>query len=125
MQFNSDQFVTQFFTTPTVAFAVGIFVIIYFIRRGLELQFKSLKTKVWWTELVLPAMPVVLSVVIALCAKKYPYPAVFAASTSGRIFFGLVCGVFTDVIYSKVQKVMGVFMSQASQSLPPPAPPAK
>jgi hypothetical protein len=123
MEQQSQQFVTQFFSVSTLAFAVGVYTVVLLVRKIMELSIKSLKPNIWWNEVVLPALPIVLAVVIALCAAKYPFPDIFAHSKSGRFFFGLVCGGFADLAYMKVKKAIGAFGPTAT-SIPPPPPAA-
>jgi len=125
MEQQTQQFVTQFFSVATLAFAVGIYVIVLLVRKVLELGVKPLKDNIWWNEVALPAMPIVLAVVIALIAVKYPFPDIFAVSKSGRFIFGLVCGGFADLAYMKTKKAIGAFTSDtpAPAPLPAPAPP--
>ena len=86
MEPNIDQFVSQFFTIPTLAFSVGVAIIVYFIRKILEVAFKNVKNATWWTDIVLPALPIAIAVLIASFAKKYPFPTLFSSSLSGRLF---------------------------------------
>jgi hypothetical protein len=102
-------FVTQFFTMPTLAFVIGVSVIVLFIRKVVEKVWKGGSTNVWWAEIALPTLPMAVAVLIAMFAKKYPYPEIFAGSYSARIFYGLVCGAFADLIYGKIKKVITAF----------------
>ena len=110
-----QDFVSQFFTLPTLAFVVGISVIVLFVRKVVEKLWAAASMNVWWGEVILPVLPIVFAVLIAALAKKYPFPPVFAVSLSARLFFGLVCGAFADLIYMKVKKM--VTASQALMTL--------
>jgi hypothetical protein len=104
-----DQFATQFFTTPTLAFVVGISVLVLTIRKIVEKAWTAGAVNLWWGDVILPTLPIILAVLIAGLAKQYPFPPVFAASLSARLFFGLVCGAFADLIYMKVKKLISAF----------------
>jgi hypothetical protein len=52
-----------------------------------------------WNEWVLPAAPIVVGAIIAFLVKDYPYPEEFAASGSGRAFFGLIAGFCSSSVY--------------------------
>ena len=122
-------FITQFFTMPTLAFIIGISAIVLFIRKIVEKAWKGGSTNVWWAEVALPALPLAVAVLISMGAKKYPFPDVFASSYSARFFYGLVCGSFADLIYGKIKKAVTAFggtdaaattVTVKSTSIPPP-----
>lgn len=99
MEQLSSQLLGQFFSLPTVIFIVGIGAIVMLVRRIVERTAPRVIASTWWPEVFLPLFPVVLGVVIALVAKQYPYPEVFAKAASARAFYGLVGGFFSSKIY--------------------------
>lgn len=99
MEQVGSQLLGQFFSLPTVVFIVGIGAIVLLVRRVVERTVPRVVATTWWPEIFLPLFPVALGVVIALVARQYPYPEVFAKAASARAFYGLVGGFFSSKIY--------------------------
>lgn len=136
---DPSQLMVQFFSLPTVMFVLGLGAIVSGVRRASQALFPSLPDKTWWKEIVLPVAPPLLGVLVAYIASAYPYPEIFAKTTSARLFFGLVCGFFSSKIYrlgwavlKKQLKDKGVDVSnlesvrptKGTPTIPPPAPPS-
>lgn len=100
---------TNLFSLVFFVFAFGINIVVIALRTGFEAIFKKLKfiksVKLkntfydLWNELILPIAPIVIGALLAYFIKDYPYPAEFAVSSSGRIFFGLIAGFFSSSVY--------------------------
>ena len=85
----------------------------YFATLGFRFAIEKLATKIayvfpdkWepmfveaWREWILPSGPVVLGGLIAYLFPMYPYPEVFAASITARVFFGMVAGGASGYAY--------------------------
>lgn len=129
MEQLSSQLLGQFFSLPTVIFIVGIGAIVLLVRRVVERLVPRVIITTWWPELFLPLLPVVLGVVIALVAKQYPYPEVFAKAGSARAFYGLVGGFFSSKIYRIIWVAVKKYAISKGidpndlQSMRPPNPP--
>lgn len=52
----------------------------------------------FWNDLILPILPIILGCVIGFLAKRYPFPEHFSLPST-RIFFGLVAGLLSSMIY--------------------------
>lgn len=110
----------QLLTAPnvwqTLLFSLGIFFIVLTIRKLLESSIVSLKTKKWWTDGILPCLPIILGGVVALLARKYPFP--FGITTkSYRILFGVAAGGSSGWIYATLKKWVTPFLAkEAPQS---------
>lgn len=52
-----------------------------------------------WREWILPLSPIFLGGLVALLAPMYPFPEAFAASESGKLFFGIVTGGASGYVY--------------------------
>jgi uncharacterized membrane protein HdeD (DUF308 family) len=109
MEQLATQLFSQFFSLPTAVFTVGIGLLVFGIRRIVETAAPRLKVNVWWSEVSLPLLPLVLAVVIAVAVSVYPYPDAFAHSTLARFFFGLCTGGAADLFYAKVKRMVAAF----------------
>lgn len=105
-----EQSFLSLFTTSFFVFALVIAIIIIIIRNIVEAIFRKLSLVIpdkienilldFWREWVLRGLPIILGGVIALYASQYPFPEEFAASESGRIFIGIIAGLFSSTVYS-------------------------
>jgi hypothetical protein len=97
-----------FLSSQFLFFCLGIASLTFVIRKIVDyfLTLKGLKNNSFWNELLLPIMPVVLGVLCAYFAKKYPFTDVFAVSTSSRMNFGLVAGLLSGLVYRIIKGVM-------------------
>ena len=90
-------------------FAFGINIVVMALRAIIEAIFKKLDVVIpdkiegflrdVWNEWILAAAPVVIGGLLAYFISDYPYPAEFAGSVSGRVFFGLIAGFFSASVY--------------------------
>lgn len=71
----------------------------------------------FWSELILPILPILLGSCGALIAKQYPYPEGIT-SASGRFAFGLVAGLLAGFVWRLVKAMitnkMAALQPQAS-----------
>lgn len=82
-------------------FCLGIAGLVFVIRRAVEyfLKVKNItKYNYLWETLILPIMPLGLGSLLGWVAKAYPYPGAIT-SASGRVFFGLVAGMLSGLVY--------------------------
>jgi hypothetical protein len=104
-------------------FALGMFAIVWFIRTALESIFPKLAKVTIWENLILPAMPSIFGAIIAYFVKSYAYPDGLI-STSDRIIFGCVAGMFSGLVYQVVKGMLkGTIQSYINGNLPPAPPP--
>lgn len=75
---------------------IAYFVINYYNLNKLELV---------WSELILPILPVVLGGLVSGLISKYPFPEAIS-TLSGRVFFGLVAGMFSGIVYRFAKSVL-------------------
>ena len=54
-----------------------------------------------WNDVLLPVMPIIIGMILALLFKKFPYPQALSM-TSGRFIFGTVSGLLSTVVYRLV-----------------------
>ncbi len=104
-----DTALLSLFSLVFFVFAFGINIVVMAFRAIVEAIFKKLDVVLpakvenfisdFWKEWVLPAMPIVIGGLMAYFISDYPYPPEFAASNSGRLFFGLIAGFFSATVY--------------------------
>lgn len=104
-----EQALFSLFTTSFLVFALVVAIAVSVIRNVVEALFRKLEFAIpdkaedmlrdFWREWVLRALPVAVGGLMAFFVVQYPYPAEFAVS-SGRVFFGIVAGLFSSTIYS-------------------------
>lgn len=82
-------------------FALCMFAFTFIIRRYVEYFLPKTLTSTLWNKLLLPTMPIILGAIIAYVATKYPYPDGLI-TTSARIMFGTVAGMFSTISYQVV-----------------------
>lgn len=102
-------------------FALGMFAITWFIRTVVEYIFPKIIGATLWEKLVLPAMPSIFGGIIAYFAKAYPYPDGLV-STSARLMFGCVAGMFSGLVYQVVKGMLKdriqAYISNAGSNVP-------
>lgn len=95
--------IEQFFTFPMVAFCLVIWVLTWLQRKLVERYIKAAKDSWLWREILLPLGPVATGIIMAVLIKTFPYPESWN-SMSGRVAFGLVCGLISSKIYRIFKK---------------------
>lgn len=104
-----DTALLSLFSLVFFVFAFGINIAVMALRAVIEAVFKKLEIVIpnkiesflhdVWNEWILAAAPVVIGGLLAYFISDYPYPAEFAGSVSGRVFFGLIAGFFSASVY--------------------------
>lgn len=56
-----------------------------------------------WREAILPTSPLVVGGLIGLYIIQYPYPQIFNKSMWGRIFVGIIAGLFSAYCYPRIK----------------------
>lgn len=101
-----DELIMQFFSLPTLVLCLVIWCLVWVARKVTEYAWKGSKANKLWNELGLPVLPLGVGALIGLLAKQYPFPDVFGASVSGRVFFAVVCGLASAHVYRIVKKFL-------------------
>ncbi len=104
-----DQILGQFFSLETIIFCIVVYIAVLVTRRLVETSAKYLSKYVpekyssniteVWREWVLPVLPMLIGALLAFAIVAYPFPAIFAVSVSGRVFFGIVSGMASGYVY--------------------------
>ena len=103
-----------------VLFALAIAAFTFVIRKIVEFCLdspniptgKMTKTNRFWTELILPILPVILGGGMGHVAKMYPFPEGLT-SVSARIAFGLVAGLLSGLLYRVIKGALASKVSVA------------
>lgn len=107
----------QFLNMAMVVFSLVIWVLVFAQRKLVEYALsklgKSIKEAKLWRELLLPLGPMGTGAIVAFFATSYPYPEMFAGSDSGRVFFGIVCGLMSGFIYRLYKQFFGAKLKGA------------
>lgn len=100
---------TSFLSIETIVFILIVYLIVAALRKVVEALAPKIapifpdKYEPWWVELwqewILLAAPAIVGGLLGFFIVAYPYPAIFAASISGRTFFGVVCGLCANNTY--------------------------
>ena len=72
----------------------------------------------WWSNLVLPILPVVLGCIGALLAKQYPYPSDIH-SGSGRFAFGLCAGLLSGLVWRLAKAMLNAKIAALQPNVAP------
>lgn len=87
-----------------ILFCLGLSAITYVIRLAVQFfildnpKMPGSRTSKLWTELLLPIAPVVNGALLGWLIKTSLYPT-GVHETVGRVFFGLVAGLFSGLVY--------------------------
>jgi hypothetical protein len=134
-----DDVVSQFLSRGTAIIAVSVVIFVFFTRRLVEIAFPSLKPlaremdhgpmytsrgSLLWNQVGLYALPVIAGALFGMFVKE---PAIYGGTeittTSGRIFYAMVVGWFSDFLYEVVQKTLykstGIALPDPTPSVPP------
>lgn len=102
----------------TVVFCVSIFLATQFVRTLVE---NASVSKAWaashwtWRKLLLPFGPIGTGMLLALVAKKFPWPMPLGEAVSSKLMYGAVCGVACAWVYARVREWFGVAADGGNQ----------
>lgn len=99
-----------------VMYCLGVFALSLGVRRVVEVAYPKAKVSLWWTDVILPGVPILLGALIGLVAKKFPFPAPIAV-LSGRLLYGVVAGFLSGWVYRMVR---GALKAKSGVELPDP-----
>lgn len=80
--------------------SLGIYALMYCVRRIVETLWKSAPTNRYWRDLALPVIPIAIGVLIGWIAVQYPWPETLT-SLSARLMLGGVCGLASSFVYGR------------------------
>jgi hypothetical protein len=90
---------------------IGIALITALVRKVIEFfildnpKMPGSKTSKFWTDLFLPAFPILFGLVFGLVAKMYPWPDGFSAE-SARMIFSLSAGGLSSTVFRVVKSFL-------------------
>ncbi len=96
---------------------LGIAAVTFVFRKVFEFfVFKYVKViQKFWSEVIVPILPVVIGGLVAGFVKQYPYPEDIS-SGSGRMFFGLIAGMFSGLVYRIAKSYLSKIGSQTKDN---------
>ena len=103
MAASLDQGFELFANWQTIVVGLTIYVVTAAIRRVVETAWKGATSNKWWYEVLLPLGPIGNGVILALVMPKFPWPDQVAVSTSARVTYAIVCGLFCGWFYARVR----------------------
>lgn len=111
-----------FVNWQTAVMCLGIFFITKIVRTFVEVavpQVKAPSSKLYhlWNELFLPLGPFGTGILIALLAKKFPWPMPVAGAVSAKILYGMICGGMSGWFYGRVRAWAGVAADSESPKM--------
>lgn len=115
-----DDAIAQFLSVGTIAIAIVVVILNFFVKRIVEAIWPKLravanemdhkpmytsKAALLWNQIGLYALPVVLGGHIGLINEPFLFSEDIK-TTSGRVFFSAIVGWFADLIYELIQKTL-------------------
>lgn len=100
------------FTPATIVLCVVIYFLVLMQRKIIELILSKVYPKALekgtfankiWGDIFLPAGSPGTGLWFTWIISSYPYPEIFASVPSGRIVFGLFCGLVSALVYKMVK----------------------
>ena len=113
MDFGIDKFLTM----PTMLFGVAVYLIVFMIRRVVETAWKPFTENKYWRDIVLPLLPALLGIALALACYKFPFPEGIK-SKSARALYGLVVGFFCSKFYRTAKVLIDRKVPQPDPNAP-------
>ena len=115
-----DDIIGQFLTLGTVVLVVSIVVLVFIVRKVLELTCSKLKQQAsalepkamyvgklgeWWNEFILPLIPVLIGSLLVLIDRKF-FVSEQVHTIGGTMLYGGAVGWFSERIYCGVKKTI-------------------
>lgn len=115
-----DEFYNTLTRPGVLILALCVFILTFFIRRLVEIMFPRLKKRteadkapyvtaaaMWWNEVILFLIPVVLGAGIAVLCRKISYVMpVEPITVGGSILWGIVIGWFSGFFYKVCRNLL-------------------
>lgn len=115
-----DLDIVGLFTRPgTYILGVGIFIVVFMLRRIVESAWPKLKKQAdandpkttylttmsrWWNEVILYLLPVILGAFCGLIKSDFLFAGI--GDKGGKVIFGAVIGWFASFLYKLLRKVI-------------------
>lgn len=95
---NFDNLFGWLFCWQTGFLVLVIYSLVLLVRRVTENAYKPIRVNPWWTNVVLPLLPLTLGFILCLLVATAPYPDGIS-SRWAHALYGLVCGAFSSKGY--------------------------
>ncbi len=97
-----------FLNWQTAIFMCGIYLVTYFVRNIVEkMIWPNALSNRYYNDLALHLAPLIFGALIALLAKKFPWPMPIADVTSAKLMYGGICGAFCGLFYGRLRAFLG------------------
>jgi hypothetical protein len=104
-----DSIIQKLLSWEFLVFCLAVFSITFVIRKFIDYavdHVRSLKKFHNFTmEVLMPTIPVFVGGILAWTVDNYPYPEGLD-SVGGRVFFGMVAGMFSGLVYRIVKSFL-------------------
>lgn len=116
-----DNALNALFSWNLLLFSLGIFSLVWVIRTVVEYYIDGVEHNKLWEKLIIPLMPVLIGALVALIAKKYPYPDGLT-TVSARLMVGSVAGMLSGLVYQVITAFLKgkaiVYLNPVGQATP-------
>lgn len=104
-----DTLLQTLFSWQFVLFSLAIAAVMFVFRTSVEYALTAWKASVkeskFWTDLILPILPVILGGLGGILFKNYPYPNDLK-TIGDRFIFGAVAGLLSTLLYRVLKALM-------------------
>lgn len=105
-ELTMDDAILGIFSLSSVVFCVVVDILVKLQKRLITKFRPDLMKKTIYTEFYLPGSPIATGAILALAAKGYPFPELFAASAWGRLGLGIFLGMCSGWLYARVRSFL-------------------
>lgn len=88
----------------------------YVIRKLSEVAWPGVKERFFWREFALPVGPILIGILFALLADKYPWPTLIRGSLSAKVLYGSICGICSGWVYTRFRVYLRAFSDKKATS---------
>lgn len=102
-----DNIIQALLSWQFICVCIAISAVTFVVRKAGELlldnpKVPASKKSKWWTEFVLPTLPIFVGLLGAIFIKQFPYPEGFGGLGS-RIVLGLTAGLLSGFVYRMIK----------------------
>lgn len=116
-----DQFIQTFLSWHLIIFCLSISAITFVLKKFANFAVTKIKIMKkfhdFWFQVLTPTIPVIIGGIMSYFMGSYPFPEEIS-TTSSRVFFGFVAGMFSGLVYKVIKSYISkkVFSEKDSQS---------
>ena len=91
---------STFFSAQTLLLCLGIYVLVFVLRKITEAAWPALKEHRWHRELMLPLMPIFVGALLGIVMIAWT-PEAVGTTPGARGLYGAICGTFSSLVYGR------------------------